>query len=208
MKGAMGARWCAIGLIAMVSAAAQAQQTKTNVLAKNGVQVEVLADDFAGRAEYTAPTIRLPEDGGFVIVAALKQQGKATSVMAVGSIYYEGDWRRYDRAIFRGGEKVDATFDDRDVVTCSGSRYRGCTLREGFQLAPTPAQIQRHTEDGRILIQLSAGGISPVMLSIPVSYFEAVGAVSGAAGWPEAPSISDPPEEGSTSEEASRGGLW
>jgi hypothetical protein len=158
----------------MCSAPADAQSVKSTIQAANGVEVTVHSDEFAARYEYTAPTIDFPNLGGFALVARTVRGKETTPIQVVGSIMYNGDWRRYHSAILKGGEEVQATFNDRDVVSCRGSRYSGCSLREGFRLAPTDQQIKKYAEDGQLQIQLRAAAGEAMLVTIPVTYFEAV----------------------------------
>ncbi|WP_126173458.1 hypothetical protein [Altericroceibacterium xinjiangense] len=197
-----------IAVAAVATNGAAAQESAVNVLASNGVQVDIEADDFSGRAEYTAPKIELDNDFGTLFVAAIKDAGGLSPVIVMGRLYYEGDWRRYDQAVLRGGEEVKAIFGDRGVVNCSASRYRKCTLGEGFQLTPTEDQLSRYVEDGRVQVQLRAHGLYPVMLSIPVSHFEAVAEVSKQPGYTSGAPAEGMSDERQRSPETDSTGLW
>ena len=158
-----------------VFASANAVASETKVTASNGVVVDVNGDEFSNRYEYSAPSLKLGESEGFVLVAAIDKNGTKTGVMATGSVYYNGEWRFYDQALFRGGDNAPAVFGDRDVVSCRGSRYSsGCSLREGFQINLTDALVQKHAVDGNVQVQIRAKGLYPVMVTIPVSYYTAV----------------------------------
>jgi hypothetical protein len=148
---------------------------ETKMTASNGVVIDVNGDDFSNRYEYSAPSAK-PDDGeGFFLVAAIDKNGTKTGVMATGSIYYNGEWRFYDQALFRGGESAPGVFGDREVVSCRGSRYsQGCSLREGFQINLTDALVQKHAVNGNVQVQLRAKGLYPVMITIPISYYTAV----------------------------------
>ena len=105
--------------------------------------------------------------------------GRAEAPYLTGFILYRGDWRRYYRATFRGGIEIRSAFDDREVVSCRNSRYSGCSLREIFHIYPTARQIQEFASGGVLQIKLSAQSSSnEPIIEIPVSYFEAVRAVS------------------------------
>lgn len=164
------ARMTSASLLLISSAPALASE---EVTASNGVIIKVNSDTFSDRYEYTAPVSRI-EGGGFYIVASIKKGGVAGNVFITGSIFYDGDWRYYDKAVYRGGEVAPALFSGRKVVSCAGSRYGGCTLSEGFQIEPTDAQIKENAENGFIPIQISASGIYPIILNIPLNYIEAV----------------------------------
>jgi hypothetical protein len=171
---------CLLGAMVALASPAQAEGVKSTLSASNGVEVSLFADEFAGRYEYTAPTINFPNLSGFALVASVVQNGVAKPPEIVGSVMYNGEWRRYYSAILRGGESVDSTFNDRDVVSCRGSRYSGCSLREGFALRPTKAQIAKYAVDGKLQIQLRAQAGDAVLVDIPVSYIDAISEVAKA----------------------------
>ncbi len=164
-------------MLLLVSTTSYAQMVKTEETAANGVEVSVNSDDFAGRFEYTAPSIKFDE--GFALVAVIKEGGKIDGPYIMGTIMYrDRTWRRYDKAILRGGEEVEAIFGDRDVVSCRGSRYSGCTYSEGFQLTLNSDQRKRLSEAKSIDIQLKGVPGSELILTVPASYFVAVEEVS------------------------------
>lgn len=167
------------GLLAIVMAtASHAQMAKSEKAASNGVEISVNSDDFAGRYEYTAPTIRFKD--GFALIAIIKEGEEVRGPYIMGNMMYsDQSWRRYDQAILRGGEKVDAVFADRDVISCRGSRYSGCTYSEGFQITLSADQLRRLSEVGTLDIQLKGVPGSEVILTVPASYFAAVKEVAG-----------------------------
>jgi hypothetical protein len=153
---------------------AQAQSIKSEVLASNGVAVTLYSDSFAGRYEFSSPAINLPNNGGFLFVSRVVQGNEISAIRVVGSIMYSGEWRRYNSAIFRGGVEADGSFNDRDVVSCVGSRYSGCSLREGFRITLTKEQIERHMLNGFLDIQVRAQSSDAITLSIPAAHFAAI----------------------------------
>lgn len=161
-----------------LASSAEAQSVKSIVIASNGTQLTLYSDDFAQRYEYTAPSIDFEGMGGFALVAKVVKAKVTLPLEIVGSIMYRGEWRRYSAAILKGGESVDASFNDKDVVSCSGSRYGGCSLREGFSLKPTQAQIIKYSEGGVLQIQLRAAAGEAVLVSVPVAYIDAVNEVA------------------------------
>ncbi|MEE2795623.1 MAG: hypothetical protein VX512_12395 [Pseudomonadota bacterium] len=163
----------ATALFFSICGSVSAQSVKTETEASNGVQLTIHRDDFAGRSEITAPSLSAGPLG-FAFVATITQNGKPGPLMIVGSVSYSGEWRYYNSAILRGGEAVEGIFNDRDVVSCRGSRYSGCSLREGFQLLPSAEQIEKYALNGMLSIQLRARSGAPVVLEIPVSHIEAV----------------------------------
>lgn len=151
-----------------------AQSTKSTLITSNGTEVTLYADEFADRFEFTAPPVKI-DGGGFALVGATKKKGVVSEIFIAGSIYYRGDWRFYNSAIFKGGETANAVFNDRNVVSCSGSRYGGgCSMREGFDITVSPAQLKKYAENGIIQIQLRSKSAYAQIISIPVNYFEAI----------------------------------
>lgn len=166
------------GIFLAVSVPSWAEQVKST--ASNGVVIDVNGDDFAGRYEYTAPVIKLPDNSGFFLVAAIKKQGDAGRPFVTGSVYYTGDWRFYDQAVFRGGDRSEAIFTERKVLSCSGSRYGGsCSHSESFQITPTAAQVAKYAVGGYLDVQISAKGQGAIRISVPTDYLAAVAEVSG-----------------------------
>jgi hypothetical protein len=158
-----------------------AESIKSVVTATNGVEVTVYADEFAGRSEFTAPSISFPNLGGFALVARVSKNAVTRPLEIVGSIMYNGEWRYYNSAILRGGEIVDSTFNERKVGSCSGSRYSGgCSLNEGFTIRPTPAQVTKYSENGNLQIQMQAQSGASVLVTIPISYIAAVNEIAKA----------------------------
>jgi len=148
-------------------------QAKETVVASNGVTVSVNGDDFSGRYEYTAPTIKF--DGGFLLIARVKTPSHTSDVFGTGAFIYSGSWRRYDSAVFKGGEAVNFTAGNKSVGSC---RY-GCTLTEEFEVRITDAQLKKYAVDGVVPIQVRASAIAQTsMIEIPVAHFDAVREVS------------------------------
>jgi len=176
----------AVCLAAASPAFSQAQEL--HVTASNGIIVDVNADDFANRYEYSAPPIRFgPDSTSFALVARIKRAEGASPVHIEGVIYYRGDWRFYEQALYRGGGAATYRRVGGEVVSCSGSRYGGCSLSESFHLDFTPAEVRAHAENGTLTVQLRARSGEPMMLDIPVSYIDAVTEVSGRPSAQQAP---------------------
>ena len=168
---------CLAAALAIASPVA-AQAVRSEVTTSNGIVVTVYADEFAGRYEYSAPSINF-DSNSFALVMAVNRNGEVGDVMIGGSIFYSGDWRFYNSAILRGGEEVAGVFEDRDVVSCRGSRYsRGCSVREGFRLMPTDEQIAQYAENGVLAIQLRSRSSNAIVVNIPVAHIEAVREIS------------------------------
>lgn len=161
--------------LAMATHSSQAASEKSEVVASNGVSVSVHADDFAGRHEYTAPAIEFTaEDGADVtaLVALVRQDGKPVGTPYVaGFVAYSDDWRRYKRAVFRGGAEAPIIQTGNEVISC---RSRPCRLLEGFSIRPTKADIEAHSVDGVLEIQVRSERSKNFIIRVPVSYFEAV----------------------------------
>lgn len=165
--------------LSMTSAPASAQAVRSTVSASNGTQVTVYSDDFANRYEYTAPVINIPD--GFVLVATVRKGGTAQAVHLSGSFSYIGEWRRYNSALFRGGDQARFIEAGRDVGRCFSSRYSraSCSLNESFKIELSNDEIQKHSRDGKLAIQVRAQDTTTALIEVPVAYIEAVKEVSG-----------------------------
>jgi hypothetical protein len=162
-----------LACITLATTTASAQMTKSQFTASNGVVVDVNSDDFAGRAEYSAPAIKFsPENGGsgYALVAKTRHAGKLGPLNIQGFIMYSGSWRFYSSAIFKGGAAATYAATGRDVGSC---RY-GCTLTENFMIDLTPTQVEQHAENGVLAIQIRGKSADTAIIQVPVSYIDAV----------------------------------
>jgi hypothetical protein len=164
--------------VATVPFSAQAEAVKSTVTASNGVDVSVYSEDFANRYEYSAPSIKA--DDATVLVATIKKGGVAPAPHLSGFVMYSGEWRRYNSALFKGGDPATFVEAGKDVGSCRSSRYSrpSCTLTESFNITLTPAEIKKHSENGRVSIQIRAQDTSSTIIDVPVSYLDAVTEVS------------------------------
>lgn len=165
--------------IALAAASsAYAQAVKSIVTASNGVEITVYSDEFANRYEYSSPLIRAAD--GFVMVATVKKGGVAPPPHLSGFFVYSGEWRRYNAAIFKGGDTVNFIETGRDVGRCSSSRYSrpSCTLTENFKIELTPQDVKNHGHDGTLAIQVRAQDTSTTIFEVPVAYINAVNEVA------------------------------
>lgn len=173
-------RWKIIAGLWLASFSVTSTAADTSqVRASNGVIIDVNSDAFANRYEYTAPAIKFSEDGSsdgmsFALVAAIKKGGAPTRRYVTGAVYYRGEWHRYSSAVFKGGDPAPFVNTSRDVLSC---RY-GCSYTEGFNLDITPEQVAKYSEGGVLQVQLRALSSNTAIVSIPVSYFEAVSEAS------------------------------
>lgn len=169
-------RWVAglgLAMALHIGGPAFAQPKETTVVASNGVSISINGDDFSGRYEYTAPSIKF--DGGFLLIARVKTSKGLGEVFGTGAFIYSGDWRRYNSAVFKGGEAVNFTAGEKSVGSCRG----GCTLSEMFEVRLTDAQLKKYAVDGVVTIQVRAGATAQTaMIDIPVSHFVALREVS------------------------------
>jgi hypothetical protein len=167
-----------LALVALVTAQpAQAEMTKSQFTAPNGVIVTVNTDDFAGRREFSSPFIEFKPDGGGIgaaMVGRVFNAGKLLDLNVQGFVSYSGDWRFYNSAIFKGGEPAKFHRTGSDVGSC---RY-GCTLSESFMIDITPEEAKAHSENGIVAIQIRGGPGATGIIQIPLTYFEAVNAVA------------------------------
>lgn len=160
------------------SGLAQAQAVKSTVVASNGVEVTVYSDDFANRKEFTAPSVKVPD--GTILVAALNRNGTKGVVGLTGYFVYSGDWRRYNSALFKGGDVATFRSTGRNVGRCSSSRYSrpSCILTESFGIDLTPAEIKAHEAAGILAVQVRAEDTSTAVFEIPLAYIKAVAEVA------------------------------
>lgn len=171
--------WTAAAAAVMIVSPACAQAVRSEVVASNGVTVTVYADEFANRYEYSAPSIDVQD--GFALVSKVDRGDTKGPIYLGGSFLYSGEWRYYDSALFRGGDAAEFTSTGREVGRCSSSRYSrpSCSLREGFRIDFTAEDVANRAQDGQLGVQIRAGrSAQAVLVSIPVSYIEAVREVS------------------------------
>lgn len=169
-------------LVAMFAASAivmpaSAQMTKSAFTASNGIVIDVNSDEFAGRAEYSAPVIRFaPANGGsgVALVAKTRHAGTLGSLNVQGFVMYSGSWRFYSDAIFKGGAPAKFKQTGRNVGSC---RY-GCTLTENFMIEITNDEISKHAENGILAVQLRGKSADTAIVQIPVGYVLAVNEVA------------------------------
>ena len=180
MKG-----FLAIALAMIWVGSAHAQFVKTKVTASNGVEVIQSVDEFAGRYEFTAPSIEFTTSKkggtGFALVALLRTNTINSGAEIQGAIFYKGDWEYFNSAVFRGGGAVNYTRLGGDVGSC---RY-GCNLSEDFSISLTAEEISKYAVDGVVEMQIrgtSSGNTA--MLKVPVAYIEAVTEVGNSSQQP------------------------
>ncbi|WP_152528036.1 hypothetical protein [Sphingobium lactosutens] len=153
---------------------ASAQMVESSIVASNGLAVKVSTDEFAGRKEYSSGEFDIQGSGrqrGQFMVAKIIRPGQTARLSIQGFVTYSGDWHRYDSAIFKGGEAVEFTNIDRDVISC---RY-GCSYSESFIAFPTPQQIKKYAEGTIVPIQVRGeNSANTLLLQIPLSIIAAV----------------------------------
>lgn len=173
LKGVKLRKFFFAPLLLALAQPAHAEMTKTQYTAPNGVVVDVETDDFAGRREFASPAVEFKPDGGgsgYAIVGRVFDSGKLRDLNVQGFITYSGDWRSYNTAIFKGGAAADFHSAGHDVGSCE----YGCTLTENFVINITPEQARAHAENGVVAIQLRGSSANTAIMSIPVSYIDAV----------------------------------
>ena len=183
-----------LALLALITAqSGHAATVKSQYTAPNGVVIDVQADDFAGRKEYSSPFVEFQSDGegghGKAIVGEVFDNGKLLGMTVQGYIFYSGDWRFYSTAIFRGGQAANFHRTGSDVVDC----HYGCTMSENFLIDITPAEARAHATGGIVGIQVRGTSSHTALLNIPLSYFEAVASLAGDPGETAAPASTSPP---------------
>lgn len=192
----------ALAACLLVAAPLTAESVKGSMTASNGLTLTTYIDDFAGRAEYSSPPMKFKMDTGYMesiaFVSRTKQNGEWTPVQLIVLAAYRGDWRFYDSAIFRGGEKAEFLSVDRKVLSCSGSRYGGaCSHSESMYITVTPEQLSKYGENGMLPIQIRGRAAGGNVVQVPVAHFEAMFSLDGPIPAPapvEAPATATPQE--------------
>lgn len=165
----------AFAVMSFITYPSQAQSVKSEVVASNGTPITLYADEFADRYEYSTPTIEIPNLGGFYFAARVNRSDTLGPIRIVGSLMYDGEWRYFTSAIFKGGREATATFTDKEVVSCRGSRFgRGCSYREGFSITIQETELREFAENEVITLQLRSRSSENQLISIPLRHFAAL----------------------------------
>ncbi len=163
---------------AVAALATSAVAADTKVTASNGVVVNLFSDDFAARHEWSSPSVDFKEDGSayrsYGSAVRIKKADKLDGLTIQGAVRYGGEWHRYTQAIFKGGDAAEVAVVDRKVMDCR----RGCWFSEWFIIDVTPEQIAKYAENGNLSVQLSSEATTTAIITIPVSYLEAVSEVA------------------------------
>lgn len=181
-----------LSLIALPSLA-YGEAVKSVVTASNGVEVTVYSDDFANRKEFSAPSVKV--ENGQVLVAAINKGGLKGTVELTGFFIYSGEWRRYNSALYKGGDAAKFVSTGRDVGRCSSSRYSrpSCTLTENFVINISPSEIKAHDVGGIVAIQVRAEDTSTAIFEVPTAYIKAVAEVAQIDFEPPVPVVARSP---------------
>lgn len=173
-------KWFGVCVLVSVSSLVQGESIKDKQVASNGVLIEVVKNEQGGRTEYSSPAVEIRSDvNGFFMVVAQTENGTTGPTKVIGDVFYDGDWRDYDRVLFRDGTQAAAKFGDHKVISCSSSRGNACSLSEGFEIRLTRQQVHDYDDDGVLQVQLQSPQSNSVVLRIPENYFDAVSEVSG-----------------------------
>lgn len=170
--------------IASLLMATPALAAKSDVTASNGVKIHINKDEFNEKSEFTSDDIDFGSEAitswnrSFFIVAARRKDGRpAEDVFIQGATIYRDDWHNYDVATYRGGDPVDATFGDHEVLSCKGGGK--CLLSEMFTIHFSKADIEKHARNGMLDIKLgSNSSTEEPVLRIPVEVIDAVREIS------------------------------
>ncbi|MBO9602573.1 MAG: hypothetical protein J7496_08705 [Novosphingobium sp.] len=175
----VGRAFAAVMGAAILASPGYGKPEKTEITAENGVSLTLYADEFADHFEYDSPEVAVPGASGAIFVSRTKDKGAWGRVSVQGLIVYRGNWRFYDRGILRGGEAIESIEGSRDVVSCAGSSGTGnCLLSETISMYPTSQQIAKHSASGSIDIQIESKRGEDIVVSIPVSYFDALNSMA------------------------------
>ncbi|WP_395444027.1 hypothetical protein [Caulobacter sp. UC70_42] len=167
--------------VLMIAAAVAALATgavaaETKVTASNGVKVSVNADQFAARTAYTSPKAIFQAEGEKIqdseaFAAKVRNADDMSALTIQGRIRYANRWRYYRNAVFKGGDPAPVEITGRDVATCMTST---CIFNERFVIDITPEQIAKYAEGGNLSVQFRSETGQVAVMTIPVSYLEAV----------------------------------
>lgn len=173
----------------LFEAPAGAQSVSKKVTASNGVVIDVREDSFAQVFDYIAPEIRFEVEsspktwiGTWAVLFKRRSGGELSLYNYQGQFgYSDSAWRTYDNAVYRGGASVSYTRTDSEVARCYnnlGNYGDVCTYVEKFGLVISDDELANYAENGTLQIQVRPQRGNPVLLSIPVSHFEAIADVS------------------------------
>jgi hypothetical protein len=161
-----------------LSAPALAEPVKSQVIAGNGVTLNLSNDEFAGRREYSAPGVDFSINDfpvtSTIIATRTKNGGVFGATQLSFLVVYQGEWHRYINVIFKGGEQATFVPIDRKVMSCAGSRYSGCTYMEMFRVQVSPAQLAKYGENGELKMQMTAAAAPDKIVSFPVASIQAL----------------------------------
>ena len=168
------------GLGAFAFSSVQGQET-AHVTAENGVVLNVLADEFAGRRDVLGPTIHLMNPRripSYAYVARSISTRTSAAITVQGELTTIGANPSFAQItpILRGGEALPFQITSRQTRECTSI----CSYSYHFIVQVSEHQIDNHRASGAVVIQFrSADGTWRPTLSIPLSHFEAVRAYRG-----------------------------
>ncbi|MBU1286147.1 MAG: hypothetical protein KJ871_00325 [Alphaproteobacteria bacterium] len=168
-----------LSMLAVICATnSNAEPVESNQTAQNGVNIKVYTDEFADRQEYNAPSVAFKVDEfpveSKVLFYRIREGGKLSPIVVNFMVIYPGDWSRYDKVVFKGGEEAEFHEIERKVMDCSMSE---CVYMERFAIGITPNQITKYSEDGEIKVQIRALDSKSTIISLPTANFEALNAL-------------------------------
>lgn len=145
-------------IFASLFISAPAMAEKSIITASNGEKITVSVDDFNEKSEITSKAIdfgneAIPDGNlSFFVVASRKNgAGPAEDVFVQGYVMYRDDWHNYNVATFRGGDRANASFNERKVATCVGGDK--CLLSERFTIHFDKDDIEKHARSGVLEIK-------------------------------------------------------
>lgn len=170
MRG--GTFLAAAGAALLLAAPLEAQRARQTVIASNGIEVSLYGDEFDAHREFGGPPIR---DGDATYFASVVRPNTGPLRFAIGAIvsYRAPRWRFYDGASFRGGEAASFMSAGREVLSCRGSRYGGCSYMESFQIEITQSQLDQYGQGGVLTLKVGSHGTDEIMLNVPLDHFTA-----------------------------------
>lgn len=122
--------------------------------------------------EVTGPVVYAQDnffDDWYMLRSFLNDDGTAATQIYVSVRL--GQWAFIDRA-YSHGERLSLTEIDRDVVSCSGSAYSGCSLKEDVAINISKNELEIYSESGLTFKVYGDGGSASFV--VPAEYFQAV----------------------------------
>ena len=101
-----------------------------------------------------------------------KETSSVTHQVYISIAYAAGGWRFYNSATLKGGDPLEFTSINRDVVGCQGGTYvSSCNYKETIGINLTDDFLQSKSDDG-ISFRISSQSGKENVLNIPSNYLQ------------------------------------